>query len=1428
MKLLREKDGHANIRLIVLVFVVLSGIAAALLFYPPITTRTAEERSSGDVAFIDRTGNPLGGRLEISGAGISSGEKSNVNFISWSNIPNARIGYNALDIKNISLDLRISGDSLKSIVILENYGINMPGGVNVSAPGIPVKYLEISSVNLSIVEAKISVQYADTELNGIDENNLTIYHYDREAETWSELPTVIDADNNILNTTVGSLSFFAVSTKLPGTIEIRDSRKKRVVSDVKTYDEARVIKMGGKTSTLTAADIPDNGDLEVDAIQSKNVKVSLKIDKQSSGEIILDDYGKKNPVPVPPPARVVKFVEIGARNISFSGAEVTIHYSDAELNGVNESTLAVYHWEGAKWDVLETTRDGINNILSANTTSLSPFAIAGQVEMTGITHPGGDISDCVSCHNVSGSSAQSMVDTAAIKQGIHKGLNSNATNTSALDPINKACWACHTNGTEHNTTIITTGCLACHNRTVNLTYTDAGRRADLTYNKVYDHIQKPYAESLYSDAWDPGVNCTACHKKSMGIFNDSGAVNATIYSNISHYATNTNLIKPSTNCSLCHQSPGVNATWYANLTRHPAKSRNYTFCANCHNSTNATTLHSRPLIWTPTIHGYQGNAGFDWEGDDATSGTTGSLAENDESCAACHSGVLTRLCENCHLPNTTSLFTGPFNPGSVMRKDINDTLPYVYSHTNYSGLTGVNVPPQNNPYYATGCYYYNNGTMEGTCHGNSFYNSSSSGGYYAFKGSSTVRNISDPAHRTKTIDRLPDTTDCLYCHNQPNLTIRRSWGNASQVNNTDMFGNRYDASKNESCYICHTTGSSKPSDFHSSEVVIGGGPGCLGCHNTSTPQNYTGMHYIDGGNFSIAIHEGMNAANGTTTGYGMNASCWACHSSNGSYVADNTHPDRTTTPYNCTECHLAGGNRTGAYNATIIYNHYRNGTAITALSNKSSDIASCIECHENVSGMIKPNNDQDTGSFAGDDIGATGGRNSSYHYGANRSNFNRPPGSFAYCAYCHGNDTGEFNTTFQGPANRNISNHSVMYNSSNPTCSDALCHNSSNSSLHGIELSRPVIALPNSSYCLGCHGNNGTGYPVYNGSITGYKEKHNNTVECTQCHLDTGKSIHPVRYLQKDLTWNTSNASSVACTACHQGAGIGGFDNAPKVSIVQHSANPTNGSIWNKANPYWTNTSQQSMCDYCHGDSRHKATALGRPANWNGSNTINPTITNKSNWCSGCHYQGYSSGGKNYTNMVSTYAGNNLPVPPEITNSTYAPDGVSGYYNHSLTPDYNDSTCKGCHGNASSTKIGEVLHGLSTGTCKDCHFSFEFMNSSGAPTKYVNQSMYNNSSHGSLECEDCHTKGHNNIGARKSCEDCHAVSQNPKNSTERHNITGDPRNYSIPGIGPVLNITDCTACHDSNLYNNATASYGLPPKPRNCDYCHTYPDSTYT
>ncbi|VVB86086.1 Cytochrome c7 c [uncultured archaeon] len=135
-----------------------------------------------------------------------------------------------------------------------------------------------------------------------------------------------------------------------------------------------------------------------------------------------------------------------------------------------------------------------------------------------------------------------------------------------------------------------------------------------------------------------------------------------------------------------------------------------------------------------------------------------------------------------------------------------------------------------------------------------------------------------------------------------------------------------------------------------------------------------------------------------------------------------------------------------------------------------------------------------------------------------------------------------------------------------------------------------------------------------------------------------------------------------------------------------------------------------------------------------------------------------------------------------------------------------------------------LAHNITWGTCTACHYSFEAFNKTIRPDRYVNSTMFSASPHGSLECQNCHTRGHKNVGARKACEDCHAIQQN-QSERDRHDITSDPYNYKVNGTS-VVNITDCTICHDPTLYSNSVNTYGYN-KTYDCNYCHTYPDKTY-
>ncbi|PKL53602.1 MAG: hypothetical protein CVV36_06295, partial [Candidatus Methanoperedenaceae archaeon HGW-Methanoperedenaceae-1] len=428
------------------------------------------------------------------------------------------------------------------------------------------------------------------------------------------------------------------------------------------------------------------------------------------------------------------------------------------------------------------------------------------------------------------------------------------------------------------------------------------------------------------------------------------------------------------------------------------------------------------------------------------------------------------------------------------------------------------------------------------------------------------------------------------------------------------------------CKTCHGTAAilTTKDAPHSVEVGTGGGNNCLQCHNLVTGLSGGAPKGINFTAANLSVHYGMNSLNATNAGFApVIGACWACHDTDGNVSSG--HPDKYKTPKTCTDCHLVSGtynSQTTGWGGLTVSEHYYSGSDIKA-GNSSSDIASCINCHENVSEMIIYNNDTDTGSFTGDSVRLTGGNMSFYHYGKNKS---WTQDTNAYCYNCHNNASTAF--PFADNANKTIANHSSAYPASNPACGD--CH--STGRIHNSTLYKPVLTLPNSSYCLTCHGTGGS-------ATIKNLERHNGStgLNCTNCHLNSTKSIHPVRYLQQDgTTWNTIKTNAVNCTTCHQNSGLSGvFASAPKVPApINHSTNTYSGALWNSTPGYWTNSSQQNSCNYCHTSSAlHNTSGLGKIPM--AENSKNQGFAG-SYWCANCHY----SSAANY--FGNTYT----PQPP--------------------------------------------------------------------------------------------------------------------------------------------------------------------------------------
>lgn len=1042
---------------------------------------------------------------------------------------------------------------------------------------------------------------------------------------------------------------------------------------------------------------------------------------------------------------------------------------------VSSNITFIYNWWGCSYNSGQCNENhggknpGSRGITTANSPSLS-----GRDTLTGVGDHSGTY-NCTFCH-------QSY-------DGMPGGTNPVANDPNHLNKPadvhrNILCdnVSCHGTKTTHDTNQLIYSCFTanCHSRT------DISGKSTLSSGTVSTAL------SLYS-------------------YNFGGSTNA-------RYHTPNSTVP----CFVCHGPMHAITKPDSTLRFVKNNETEYTQCTTCHmdyvrhnRSVGCSVCHSDDVH---SIKVFAQNASFTTLNHDNPNPSRGN-------------------CTNCHQNSTffASLLSQPYGGNYTENSPVQVASPVEHSNDPASGQKWNQTPG----YWTissqvTWCYY---------CHTNQTHSAKILGRVSLFNGNNTVNSSISAS-----------SSWCASCHWQNYTNGSNSYSDMTgtflasfKVVPPEISGNpAYGANQSNyeytnhslypkddaSCNICHGykygfTGITQL--MHNLSDV--GGPNCVECHDTGGLALLAHVN-VSATNDTNAVHKNLNSPANSSNGsayYANNKRCWFCHSDDGAEPTTlNAHPSRYKTPRRCPDCHLptsmGGSNHnndiTGCnchFTIPTLRAHLWNGINIA-----TPGVTTCYACHNKSEMLISANDpDNGTGLVYG---GENGGNSSPNHYGKKRTDL--IVNGNVDCLYCHRNTSTVFASAMIDPVyNTSISNHSIRYNSSNPACTDARCHSTGN--LHNSTLTKPALTLPGSVVCLSCHGNNGSNATNYTGAVTGIKAKHNDTINCTECHLNSSKDIHPVKYLQPNASFGTNNSTGVNCISCHQSSTVfsGLTQSPPKIANpIYHSNNASNGTAWNTTG-YWISSSPITSCLYCHNDTKHNATALGRPSSWKGNNTVNSSISTGF-WCSSCHYRGYSSGGKTYDNMTSVFISSNLSVPPEITNGTYAPYNLSRYYNHSLT-NYSDATCWLCHGTNISLNAGisSFMHNFTWGTCISCHYSFEAMNSTNHPQRFVDSEMYNYSLHRSLTCQNCHTKGHKNIGARKACEDCHVVQTNPITDKDRHDITAIP-STNMYGGDSVVNITDCTICHNSALYNNSINTYGYG-KPKDCDYCHTYPDKYY-
>ncbi|CAG1005080.1 hypothetical protein METP1_03209 [Methanosarcinales archaeon] len=145
------------------------------------------------------------------------------------------------ETKPISVSFIGSGNTK---IALELDSRNIPDS---PLPGSPIKFFRIDARNLSYYKVNIEVAYPDTELNGTDENNLSILHY--ANSTWTKLPTEINGDKNTVSASVDSLSLFAISSFSGGGQNM--SMDMGIVSDCLRCHGSRTNYSGGMMEEMT-------------------------------------------------------------------------------------------------------------------------------------------------------------------------------------------------------------------------------------------------------------------------------------------------------------------------------------------------------------------------------------------------------------------------------------------------------------------------------------------------------------------------------------------------------------------------------------------------------------------------------------------------------------------------------------------------------------------------------------------------------------------------------------------------------------------------------------------------------------------------------------------------------------------------------------------------------------------------------------------------------------------------------------------------------------------------------------------------------------------------------------------------------------------------------------------------------------------------
>jgi hypothetical protein len=481
----------------------------------------------------------------------------------------------------------------------------------------------------------------------------------------------------------------------------------------------------------------------------------------------------------------------------------------------------------------------------------------------------------------------------------------------------------------------------------------------------------------------------------------------------------------------------------------------------------------------------------------------------------------------------------------------------------------------------------------------------------------------------------------------------------------------------------------------------------------------------------------------------------------------------------------------------------------------------CLTCHRGYDGVNRSHSGRVT---------ATPQYPAGIHYGkvgctGCHASFNTGTMPIRQCSDCHplNNNNLTIKTFTQTAVNgfsfQPLTDSNITAHDSGQNIPCIICHNGMHNVSKPYNVSGTFNTFTEYQQCTSCHN--------------AYR-RHNDSVSCTVCH---SQDVHAIKVFTRSASYtgDIGSAYKSNCTNCHQNPAFLGSlllqpkagayqGNAPQIQKpLNHSNDPDAGRKWNSAPGYWTNgtegDAQLSSCRYCHGETLHSTSALGRVALFNGNNSVNSTVSTASTWCQQCHWQGAA----NYQNMVSAFENGGMIVPPEITgNPVFGADQSNpAYFNHSSVNKY-DFSCKECHGSLTSGQdITGFMHNVAQGSaggpdCAECH------DTGGLAPKLIDFSAFKEGVHRNLNSEASNITRLSET-ADKACWACHGDSGEPEKHPARYKNPrrcSDNECHSISQSFKALMVY--SHFKDAGLNNNPAnaLNYNVSTK-ASCEACHS-------